>query len=542
MENINSILYNAAIYLRLSREDGDVAEGSKLVSNSITNQKALIMDFLKSHPEIKIHSVYADDGYSGVNFDRPEFMRMIADMRAGEIDCIVVKDLSRLGRNYLETGDYIEKIFPFFGIRFIAVTDCYDSINPNVTEDGLIVPLKNLINEAYAKDMSKKISSAIDIKQKQGKFIGARAAYGYLKSPEDKNLLLVDREVSPVVKRIFECKAEGMGNARIAKMLNEEGIPSPMRYKYEKGITKNKRYEDSLWNDGTIAAMIVNPVYLGDMEQGIQKEAMYLGIKKHIIQKPERVYVSGTHEPIISRELFDKVQKLIEDRKKKCLASRDKYSNLEKKENKFERILFCGDCGGMLKFYRRVDDRNRKVKVYHDYICPNSEAYGEQFCKKKKIKMQDLEEAVEAALRMHIKLFLDTREVLNYLNHTVQAKAVRQDYKKQISDTRGRLERAQSMNSNLYNDYADGLLSERDYLFAKQKYVKEAENLTQKLSELAALQNTYEEEYVGSQDMAQIMEQYSDFKELSSDMVHALIRKITFYGGGRIEIQYAFED
>lgn len=225
-----------------------------------------------------------------------------------------------------------------------------------------------------------------------------------------------------------------------------------------------------------------------------------------------------------------------------CLASRDKYSNSEKKENKFERILFCGDCGGRLKFYRRVDDWNRKVKVYHDYICPNSEAYGEQFCKRKKIKMQDLEEAVEAALRMHIKLFLDTREVLNYLNHTVQAKAVRQDYKKQISDTRGRLERAQSMNSNLYNDYADGLLSERDYLFAKQKYVKEAENLTQKLSELAALQNTYEEEYVGSQDMAQIMEQYSDFKELSSDMVHALIRKITFYGGGRIEIQYAFED
>lgn len=530
-------LYRTAVYARLSVEDSKNPD-----CDTIENQLSLVRNFVESQPYLKQTAEYIDNGVSGTRFDRPEFMRMIADMRAGEIDCIVVKDLSRLGRNYLETGDYIEKIFPFFGIRFIAVTDCYDSINPNVTEDGLIVPLKNLINEAYAKDMSKKISSAIDIKQKQGKFIGARAAYGYLKSPEDKNLLLVDREVSPVVKRIFECKAEGMGNARIAKMLNEEGIPSPMRYKYEKGITKNKRYEDSLWNDGTIAAMIVNPVYLGDMEQGIQKEAMYLGIKKHIIQKPERVYVSGTHEPIISRELFDKVQKLIEDRKKKCLASRDKYSNLEKKENKFERILFCGDCGGMLKFYRRVDDRNRKVKVYHDYICPNSEAYGEQFCKKKKIKMQDLEEAVEAALRMHIKLFLDTREVLNYLNHTVQAKAVRQDYKKQISDTRGRLERAQSMNSNLYNDYADGLLSERDYLFAKQKYVKEAENLTQKLSELAALQNTYEEEYVGSQDMAQIMEQYSDFKELSSDMVHALIRKITFYGGGRIEIQYAFED
>lgn len=536
-KNTEIKLYRTAVYARLSVEDSKNPD-----CDTIENQLSLVRNFVESQPYLRQTAEYIDNGVSGTRFDRPEFMRMIADMRAGEIDCIVVKDLSRLGRNYLETGDYIEKIFPFFGIRFIAVTDCYDSINPNVTEDGLIVPLKNLINEAYAKDMSKKISSAIDIKQKQGKFIGARAAYGYLKSPEDKNLLIVDREVSSVVERIFKCKAEGMGNARIAKMLNEEGIPSPMRYKYEKGITKNKRYADSLWNDGTIAAMIVNPVYVGDMEQGIQKEAMYLGIKKHIVQKPERVYVAGTHEPIISRELFNRVQKLIEDRKQKCLASRDKYSNLDKKENEFERILFCGDCGGRLKFYRRVDDRNRKVKVYHDYICPNSEAYGEQFCKKKKIKMQDLEEAVEAALRMHIKLFLDTIEVLNYLNQTVQAKAARQDYKKQISDTRGRLERAQSMNSNLYNAYADGLLSERDYLFAKQKYLKEAENLTQKLSELAALQNTYEEAYAGSQDMAQFMEQYSDFKELSSDMVHALIRKITFFGGERIEIQYAFED
>ena len=390
--------------------------------------------------------------------------------------------------------------------------------------------------------MSKKISTAIDIKQRQGKFIGCRAAYGYMKSPEDKNQLIVDREVSHIVVRIFECKAEGMGNGSIAKMLNDEGIASPMRYKYEKGLTKNKRYAESLWNDGTIATMIVNPVYIGDMEQGTQKEAMHMGIKKHRIKKEDRIYVPGTHEPVVSRELFDRVQKLVEERKQKVIASRGKYDSVEKKENKFERILFCGDCGGRLKFYRRVDDRSGIVKVYHDYICPNSEAYGKKFCKKKKIKLQDLEEAVEAALRMHMNLFLDTKEVLQRLNRTTQAKQIKTDYRRQITDTKNRLERAQSMNSNLYNDYADGLLSERDYLFAKQKYVKEAENLTQKLSELAAMQTTYEAEYAGSQDFAKVMEQYAGFGELTSEIVHALISRIVFFGEGRIEIEYAFAD
>ena len=530
-------LYRTAVYARLSVEDSKNPD-----CDTIENQLSLVRNYIESKPYLRQTAEYIDNGVSGTRFDRPEFMRMVADMRAGEIDCIVVKDLSRLGRNYLEAGDYLEKIFPFFGVRFIAVTDGYDSINPNTADDGLIVPLKNLINEAYAKDMSKKISTAIDIKQRQGKFIGCRAAYGYMKSPEDKNLLIVDREVSHIVVRIFECKAKGMGNGSIAKMLNDEGIASPMRYKYEKGLTKNKRYAESLWNDGTIATMIVNPVYIGDMEQGIQKEAMHMGIKKHIIKKEDRIYVAGTHEPVVSRELFDKVQELIEERKQKVIASRGKYDNVEKKENKFDRILFCGDCGGRLKFYRRVDNRSGIAKVYYAYLCPNSEAYGEKFCKKKRIKLQDLEQAVENALRMHMKLFLDTKEVLQSLNRTAQAKQIKTDYRRQITDTKNRLERAQSMNSNLYNDYADGLLSERDYLFAKQKYVKEAENLAQKLSELAAMQTTYEAEYAGGQDFAKVMERYAGFEELTSDIIHALISRIVFFGEGRIEIEYAFAD
>lgn len=333
-----------------------------------------------------------------------------------------------------------------------------------------------------------------------------------------------------------------MGNGAIARMLNEEGIASPMRYKYEKGLTKNERYADSLWNDGTIAAMIVNPVYIGDMEQGTQREAMYMRIKKYKPQKSERIYVEGTHEPIVSRELFGKVQELIEGRKQRYFECREKYRDIERKENKFDNILFCGDCGGRLKLHSPVDSRGETVRVHYKYICPNSESYGEKFCRRKKIKMQDLEEAVEAALRLHINLFLDTKKVLQGLNRTAQAKQIQGSYRRQMAETRSRMERAQSMNSSLYSDYADGLLNERDYLFAKKKYVREAEEMAQKLSELAALQETYEAGYAGNTGMAETIGQYVDFQELSSEMVHALIRKIVFFGEGRIEIEYAFDD
>ena len=202
-------------------------------------------------------------------------------------------------------------------------------------------------------------------------------------------------------------------------------------------------------------------------------------------------------EPVVSRELFERVQKLIEERKQKYLDGKEKHIGIERKENKLDNILFCGDCGGRLKLHSQIVEKKGRVRVYYKYIYPNSESYGEKFCKKKKIKMQDLEEAVESALRMHMNLFLDAKEVQQGLNRTAQA---------------------------------------------KQKYVKEAENLTQKLSELAAMQTTYEAEYAGSQDFAKIMEQYAGFEELTSEIVHALISRIVFFGDGRIEIEYAFAD
>lgn len=217
MNKNSSQIYQAAIYLRLSREDDAVAEAEKLASNSISNQKALIMDFLKSHTEIQVHSVYADDGYSGVRFDRPNFQRMLEEIRKGTVNCVIVKDLSRFGRNYIEAGRYIEKIFPMLGVRFIAVTDHYDSITAESSVGtDMMIPFKNLINDAYCRDISIKIRSHLEMKRKKGEYIGAFAVYGYRKDEKNRNQLVIDEYAAGVVRDIFARKLCGFNQQEIA--------------------------------------------------------------------------------------------------------------------------------------------------------------------------------------------------------------------------------------------------------------------------------------------------------------------------------------
>ena len=214
--------YSTAAYVRLSMEDSGKIDGY-----SLQNQEALLMEFINSHSDLHLHKMYVDNGFTGTQFERPAFEEMMQDMRDGIINCIVVKDLSRLGRNYLEAGNYLEQIFPFFKVRFISITDGYDSISPDFTDEALIIPLRNIINEGYAKDISIKVSSAFETRKKQGKYMAKNPVYGYLKDPEDKNHLVIDPEASLIVKRIFQMRLDGTSLGKIAKMLNDEGIPCP---------------------------------------------------------------------------------------------------------------------------------------------------------------------------------------------------------------------------------------------------------------------------------------------------------------------------
>lgn len=221
--------YSAAIYLRLSKEDGDssFSEDSH-ESNSISNQRLLIMDYLKKHPEITVVGEYCDDGYSGANFERPQFQKMIDAVKDGTINCIVVKDLSRFGREYIDSGNYLQKIFPMLGVRFIAINDGYDNAQPGAAEADLIIPFKNLMNDSYCRDISIKVRTNLDVKRRSGQFVGSKVVYGYMRAPDNKNQLIVDPDAAPVVRDIFKWKLEGLSPAQIADRLNEDGILSPM--------------------------------------------------------------------------------------------------------------------------------------------------------------------------------------------------------------------------------------------------------------------------------------------------------------------------
>ena len=468
---------------------------------------------------------------------------MIEDMRAGKIDWIIVKDLSRLGRNYLEAGDYLEKIFPFFGVRFIAITDGYDSICPDVTDEGLIVPLKNLINEIYAKDLSRKVSSAFYIKQKQGKFIGNAAPYGYMKSPADHNLLIVDEEVREIIWQIFHWRADGDSLTAIVRRLNDYGIPCPSRYKYLKGQTKTAKTKTGLWTVSSLSRILENPVYIGDMEQGINRAALYKGMKSRRMPVEERVYVRNTHEPIVEREVFERISRQKEKDREKYHNKYGMYDGIAKEPNLLKGILVCGDCGKNMSLWRdRSGVKLNPPRVYYKYICQTYQSLKEKGCSRKRLNKKDVENAVEEAVRLHIKLFLDYKAVLEELNRTQQAVQANAGYQREIKDAVKRKKRAEMMSGSLYNDYADGLLSEKDYLYAKEKYLKQAAEEEQRLSELQEMQRRYETGCKAESRLDSLVRQYRDFDSLTEDIIHSFICKVLVYSDERLEIVFRFED
>ena len=532
----NLKVYRTALYARLSADENNRDAGT-----TIENQLCLLREYVKDKPYLQAVSEYFDDGVTGTVFDRPSFNRMIADMRAGKIDCIVVKDLSRLGRNYLEAGDYIEKIFPFFNVRFIAVTDGYDSSSSDLTEDELIVPLKNLINDIYAKDLSQKIGSALHIRQKQGKYIGVSAPYGYVKDSADHGKLVVDGEVKEIVRDIFRRRADGESLTAIVRKLNDDGIPSPSLYQYMKGRGKTVRSE--LWTVSTLSALLENPAYVGDMEQGIRKTSLCQGIKRHRVSAEERVYVGNTHEPIVEREIFEKVAQMKKADREKYHASYGVHGELSKEPNLLKGILVCADCGRLMQLRR--DNSGAKLnppRAYYRYVCPTYQNLKEKGCTKKHLNKKETEQAVEEAIRLHIKLFLDSRKALDELNRTEQAGRINDGYQKEISEAGRRKKKAQQRAASLYNDYADGILNESDYLYAKQKYLDEAAAAEQRISELQEMQKKYNKGCRKDSRLEVMIGQYRDFDVLTGEIIHAFIEKIYVHSDKSLEICFRFRD
>ena len=526
----NSKTYQAAVYLRLSREDGDVADGAKAVSNSIANQKELVMDYLKSHPEITVVSTYTDDGYSGVNFERPHFQKMLSDIREGKIDCVIVKDLSRFGRNYIESGRYIEKIFPMLGIRFIAITDNYDSLNEDMGSD-MIIPFKNLINDAYCRDISIKIRSHMDIKRRNGEYIGAFAAYGYMKDEENKNHLVIDDYAADVVRDIFSMKMCGMSQQTIADKLNADGILSPIQYKKSMGVGLNSSFAKSVkpkWSYNAVLRILKNEVYTGTVVQGKCTTPNYK-IKKRIHKDEEDwIRVEHMHDPIISKGQFELVQRLLLRDTRVAPDGSEVFP--------LSGMVYCADCGEPM--VRKTVPAGGKKYVY--YVCAGNKR-DKNCCSSHSISEKKLMDGVLGLVKIFVNKVVGVSEAISVVEDSPKRKPEVQKQDARIEALNGEIEACNRRRKNLYEDYKDGILSKDEYITIRDQYEGELNELQCTVERITEDRDKGIDALSGKQEWIDEVLKYKGVKEPERNMLTFLIDRIEVEDPETIRVKWTFD-
>ena len=526
MTEIAEKVWNTCGYVRLSREDGD-----KVESNSITGQKDLIRAFLSCHPELRECGMKVDDGFTGSNFDRPAFQEMLAEVRTGHINCIVVKDLSRFGRDHLGAGEYIERIFPFLGVRFIAINDHYDSLHRNVESDELIVPFKNLINEAYCRDISIKIRSQLEIKRRRGDFIGSFAVFGYKKDPDDHHKLLVDDYAAEVVRDIFRWKLEGISAIDIASRLTATGIPTPMEYKQSIGLRYTNAFrvkEDSVWSAGMVLRILKNPVYIGVLEQGRVTTPSYK--VKRLVNKPreEWAVVEGCHEPIIDRFDFESIQKV--------LAMDTRTSVSGKAVETFSGMVYCGECGSAM--IRKTIPSAKKKYVY--YVCAAHK--NDKTCFAHSLRDAALDEIVLEALKQHIQDVINLSDLLELTDTAKLQQAGVQKLKSRLEKKQAEIDRYQTLLRSLYENLTDGIIDRNEYQDFKQSYARRRAEAEEQADAIREEMNREMDNFSEGRGWMEQFRKHRNIEALDRSIVVSLIERIMIFRDRRVELVYRWHN
>ena len=518
--------WNVASYARLSGEDGDKAE-----SNSITSQKEMIRDFISKYNNMAIVREYVDDGFSGVNFERPGFKMMMEDIKKKKINCIVCKDLSRFGRNYVDAGRYLEKIFPFMGVRFIAINDNYDSDGEKSQQDSLIIPFKNLINDSYCRDISVKIRSQLDIKRKMGDFIGAFATYGYKKDCANKNKLVVDDEAARIVEYIFNQRIDGMCNSRIAEKLNSMGVPCPMEYKRKNGMryhTGFRTNDRAYWTPVSIMRILTNEVYIGTLCQHKR------GTPNHKIKRildydrSDWIIIENNHEPIIDKKDFETVQLLL----KRDVRTAPKSDNVPL----FSGFVFCGDCGcNMVR--KTVPSGDKK---YHYLVCSNNKA--NRVCSPHSFSEDKLTKIVFQLVTDHIDNISRMDEVLEYINKLPEKQRRVFNYEAQITKLESEIQRFKDLKLNLYSDLADGVISREEYMEFGAGYDRRIAERQRSLAVISDERQQAIDTGNSQNDWIKAFREYENITELHRGVIVNLIEKIIIYDSKHIEVKFRYQD
>ena len=518
--SIKKEIYNVAAYIRLSREDGDKEE-----SDSVVNQKKMLTDFISDSKDLHLYDIYVDDGYTGTNFKRPDFERMIKDIDAGHVNCVVVKDLSRFGRDYIDTGRYLERYFPDAGVRFISVTDSIDSERQAY---DMLLPIKNIFNEQYARDISKKVQAAVKTKQRSGEFIGAFAGYGYKKSPADKNKLIIDEYAASVVRRIFQLYIQGVGKQRIAKILNQENILCPAEYKRVNGenyVNPNRLKSTVYWSYSTVNKILHSEMYIGNMVQGTKFQRMRS--RQKMVPKEDWIIVENTHPAVIDKDTWDKAQSM--------LKKRTRQLDLTTNMSIFAGFLKCGDCGrAMVKHWWTRKDG---TKVYRFY-CGTYKRNGADYCTPHALPVSVLEKIILDDLKTIIKNVDDLQEIVNR-QEVDGAKKVR-FADKELQRIKSELERTKKLKKSAYEDYKDGLISKEDYLEYRKDY-EEKENLYGKqIENLNEQKNNVVTSDIFHTPWLKRLLEMKDIEALDRDIITEMISEIKVYENHRIKITYNF--
>ena len=518
--------FKAAAYIRLSYTDDRSSE-----SDSVGNQRKLIENFTENHPDIELVMEKIDDGYSGILFDRPAFKEMMQAVTDGTINCVIVKDLSRLGREYIETGRYLRRVFPAYGVRFIAITDNIDTINENCGDD-LAVSVKNIMNEAYCRDISIKTRTALDVKRRNGDFVGAFTAYGYIKSEENKNRLVPDPYASRVVRDIFRMRLDGASASKIAEELNRLGILSPLAYKRNHGFPyAPKGYggtEGCKWSATAIIRILQDETYIGTLVQGKQGTPHYK--IKEMEQRPSSdwIRVPDAHEALIDPLDFDLVQRI------RALDTRT--SPHQDNVYLFSGVLICGCCGA-----RMTRKTNRvKGREYHYYYCPTGKKKGcDQLTM---LKEDDLIACVRDSLKGYIDNVASLEQMLSNIDQESINREHAREYADHIAENERQLEKTLNFKANLYESLVDGMVSREDYASYKAKYTAQAERLRESIRELKEKLNDVLENKSERSRWTRIFTQFATLETLDRKAVVQLIRRIRVIGKKELDISFTYED
>ena len=525
---LSTALWKPALYIRLSREDGDREE-----SNSIASQRELLTEFVDTQTDMTAPRLYTDDGCTGTDFDRPDFRRMMHDLRAGIVNCVIVKDLSRLGRNYVKVGEYLEHTFPLLNVRFIALSERIDSVADPRSVNNLVVPFKNILNDEYARDISNKVRASLDLKRRQGKFIGSFASYGYRKDPNDHSRLLIDETAAAIVRDIFDWFISGTSVLGIAKRLNEQGVPNPSAYKRQQGM--NYRHPtsdklDDLWPDSSVRRILRNPLYTGTMVQGKNRTKSYKLHVNEAVPEEDWITVEQTHEAIIPGELFDKAQSLF--------ARDTRTAPTRKQVYLFSGFLRCADCGKAM---------NRKTisqpyRNYYYYICSTFKKQHSGACTKHTIRSDRLEQAVLETLRSQIALAVEMDELIAEINRSGACSRSADHLQTERAQLETERERIEQMKLSLYPDWKAGDISREEYHRLKEQFEQQQSKLD---TRLASLQSRIDEVQNGVNETNSFLSQFVKYRSLQTltrEVVVELIDMIYVHEGGKITIKFKFSD